>query len=43
MLLPGHYASERFAVESLAESLGRHFPELVVWASQKEADPLQWI
>ena len=43
MLLPGHYASERFAVESLAESLGRHFPELVVWASQEEADPLQWI
>ena len=43
MLLPGHYASERFAVESLAESLGRHFPELVVWASREEADPLHWI
>ncbi|MBB76799.1 MAG: Nif3-like dinuclear metal center hexameric protein [Planctomycetaceae bacterium] len=43
MLLPGHYASERFAVESLAESLGYHFPALVVWASREEADPLQWI
>lgn len=43
ILLPGHYASERFAVESLAESLGSCFPDLVVWASRDEADPLQWV
>jgi dinuclear metal center YbgI/SA1388 family protein len=42
MLLAGHYASERFAVELLAEVVAREFPQLTVWASQHEADPLRW-
>lgn len=42
LLLPGHYASERFAVEALADELARKFPELEVWASQQESDPLVW-
>lgn len=42
LILPGHFASERFAVERLAELLGQQFAELEVWASQDERDPLQW-
>ncbi len=42
LLLPGHYASERFAVETLAERLADRFPKLVVWASRQEKDPLFW-
>lgn len=43
LLLPGHYASERFAVESLADVLTGKFPELEVWASRRERDPLRWV
>jgi dinuclear metal center YbgI/SA1388 family protein len=43
LLLPGHYASERFAVETLAQQIGRHFSELTVWASCDERDPLRWM
>jgi dinuclear metal center YbgI/SA1388 family protein len=43
LLLPGHYASERFAVENLAGVLAERFPELTVWASRKERDPIRWI
>ncbi len=43
MLLPRHFASERFAVESLAEVLATQFPQLKIWASVKERDPLQWM
>ena len=42
LVLPGHFASERFAVEALAEVLARNFPTLEVWASQQERDPLDW-
>lgn len=42
LLLPGHFASERFAVEDLAERLGAQFSELEVWASSVERDPLNW-
>ena len=42
LLLPGHFASERFAVECLAEVLGRQFPDVEVWASRRESDPLRW-
>lgn len=42
LLLPGHFASERFAVERLAERLATEFPELTIWASRDEHDPLQW-
>jgi dinuclear metal center YbgI/SA1388 family protein len=43
LLLPGHFASERFAVECLAEVLARQFPDLQVWASHREQDPLTWV
>jgi dinuclear metal center YbgI/SA1388 family protein len=41
VLLPGHFATERFAMESLVPALQAQFPELHVWASQRERDPLQ--
>lgn len=40
MLLPGHYASERFGVERLALAVQKQFPNLTVWASATERDPL---
>ena len=43
LLLPGHFASERFAVEQLADVLADEFDELDVWASLQERDPLAWI
>lgn len=43
MLLAGHYASERFAVEHLAKVIAHEFPQLTVWASADEADPLRWL
>ena len=42
LLLPGHFASERFAVECLADVLGRQFPDVQVWASRREHDPVRW-
>jgi dinuclear metal center YbgI/SA1388 family protein len=43
LLLPGHFASERFAVERLGQLLGAQFAPLEVWASQRERDPLVWV
>lgn len=43
LLLPGHFASERFAVECLAEVLSKQFPQLKVWPSCRERNPLQWM
>jgi dinuclear metal center YbgI/SA1388 family protein len=43
LLLAGHYASERFGVERLAEVLAAQFPILHIWASRDEADPLMWL
>lgn len=43
LLLTGHFASERFAVESLAELLAKQFPDVQVWASRSERDPLHWV
>lgn len=40
LVLTGHYASERFAVEALAGVLAQQFPALRVWASREERDPL---
>jgi dinuclear metal center YbgI/SA1388 family protein len=40
LLLPGHYATERFGVEELASRLQHQWPELTVWASRRERDPL---
>lgn len=40
LLLAGHHASERFAVEALAEVLAGQFGEVSIWASREERDPL---
>ena len=42
LVLPGHYATERPAMERLAKILGGQFPELDVLASQVESDPVGW-
>ena len=39
MLLLGHYASEKFALNQLGNLLSRHFPNLEVWGSQQESEP----
>ncbi|MCH2180863.1 MAG: Nif3-like dinuclear metal center hexameric protein [Mariniblastus sp.] len=41
LILLGHYASERFALEQLAEELEQKFPGTEVWASQAESDPIK--
>jgi dinuclear metal center YbgI/SA1388 family protein len=41
LLLPGHYATERPGIEELAQRLQRQFPNVPVWASRQEADPLR--
>jgi len=43
LVLPGHYATERGGVEELAGRLQGHWPELRVWASGREADPVHWV
>ncbi|WP_165245210.1 Nif3-like dinuclear metal center hexameric protein [Paludisphaera soli] len=40
LIVAGHYATERPGVEDLAERIARAFPELIVWPSRDEADPL---
>jgi dinuclear metal center YbgI/SA1388 family protein len=41
LLMIGHFASERFAMEHLAEKLSSEFPSVEVWASQQERDPVR--
>ena len=41
LVLLGHYASERFAVEALAEQLATELPDIHVWASEREHDPIR--
>ncbi len=41
LILPGHYATERPAVESLADLLQSQFPNLTVSASVQEHDPVE--
>ena len=43
LVLPGHYATERHAMESLAGVLQERFPELSVSASESETDPIRWV
>ena len=38
--LLGHYWSERFAMERLAAQIAEGSPELIVWASREESDPI---
>lgn len=40
LVVPGHYATERPGVEDLAQRLGQHFSDLIVWPSRNERDPL---
>lgn len=42
LIVIGHYASERPAVERLAARIASEFPALDVWASETECDPLRW-
>jgi len=42
LVLPGHYATERPAVEELAARLQAEFAGLTVWASRGETDPVTW-
>lgn len=42
LVLAGHYATERPGVERLVELLAARFPQLSIWASARECDPLQW-
>jgi len=43
LLLTGHFASERFAMDRLAQVMKDQFPQLSVWASSSEKDPIQWV
>jgi dinuclear metal center YbgI/SA1388 family protein len=43
LVLPGHYASERFGIEDLAVRLQQQFPKLRVWPSKSETDPVRWV
>jgi dinuclear metal center YbgI/SA1388 family protein len=40
VIVPGHYATERSAVEELAAKLAADWPGLTAWASRRERDPL---
>jgi len=41
LLLAGHFASEQFAMQALADALADRFTELDVWCSETERDPIQ--
>ena len=43
LLLVGHFASERFAMETLARRIAADHHNLHVWASQREVDPLRLV
>lgn len=41
LLMIGHFASERFAMVEMASELQQAYPQLGVWASQQERDPVE--
>jgi len=41
LILPGHFASEQFAMLSLADYLSEQLSEIEVWASRTERNPLR--
>ncbi len=43
LCLPGHYATERFALEELAAQLRARWADLEVSASGREQDPVHWV
>jgi putative NIF3 family GTP cyclohydrolase 1 type 2 len=42
LVLVGHFASERFAIETLAARLAKEFPSIQVWPAASEKDPRQF-
>jgi dinuclear metal center YbgI/SA1388 family protein len=40
VILLGHYTSERFAMKKMADLLAAQFPQVSVWASTEERDPI---
>ena len=42
LFVPGHYGTERPAVERLADDIANAFPDLRCFASRVETDPLVW-
>ena len=42
LLLPGHFASERFACQHLAGILAQDLPDVEVWAATRERDPISF-
>lgn len=42
LILTGHFASERFAVVELANTLAQEFADAEVWASENERDPIRF-
>lgn len=43
LALPGHYATERFGVEALAERIAARWPGVAATASAAERDPVTWV
>jgi putative NIF3 family GTP cyclohydrolase 1 type 2 len=43
LVLPGHYATERFGIVALASRLKQAFPSVLATASNVEADPAAWV
>lgn len=43
LVVPGHYATERFGVENLARQLSDQWPNVQTRASKMEADPANWV
>lgn len=41
LVLPGHYATERFACQELSDELAAVFPDIEVFCSEQETEP-QW-
>jgi dinuclear metal center YbgI/SA1388 family protein len=41
LILPGHFASERFAVETLAEKIATRFPDLSCFSADSEQDVIK--
>jgi dinuclear metal center YbgI/SA1388 family protein len=42
LVLPGHYATERFGIEVLTDIIRKSFPRLAIDSSKAERDPLDW-
>jgi dinuclear metal center YbgI/SA1388 family protein len=43
LILAGHYATERFAVEQLADVLATRFGDVEVWPSRDKRDPIAFL